>query len=100
MAAQRREVFVPLTYRPGISRKWTSRGARPRRRERRKVWLFLLRLMYSGGDVAWIYPRQDQVSFLDGQCGRSRTLGACPGVWPTIISGPRWCGSWSAASER
>ena len=33
---------------------------------RRKAWLFLLRLMYSGRDFAWIYERQDQVSFLDG----------------------------------
>ena len=33
---------------------------------RRKAWLFLMRLMYSGRDFAWIYERQDQVSFLDG----------------------------------
>ncbi len=31
-----------------------------------KAWLFLMRLMYSGRDFAWIYERQDQVSFLDG----------------------------------
>ena len=28
--------------------------------------MFLLRLMYSGRDLAWLYPRQDQVCFLDG----------------------------------
>jgi len=33
---------------------------------RRKAWLFLMRLMYSGRDFAWIYERQDQISFLDG----------------------------------
>lgn len=33
---------------------------------RQKAWLFLLRLMYAGRDFAWIYERQDQVSFLDG----------------------------------
>jgi DNA-binding transcriptional ArsR family regulator/AraC-like DNA-binding protein len=33
---------------------------------RRKAWLLLMRLMYSGRDFAWIYERQDQVSFLDG----------------------------------
>jgi transposase len=33
---------------------------------RRKAWLFLIRLMYSGRDFAWIYERQDQISFLDG----------------------------------
>ena len=43
------------------------RGARRRRRRSaRKAWLFLMRLMYSGRDFAWIYERQDQVSFLDG----------------------------------
>ena len=33
---------------------------------RRKAWLFLMRLMYSGRDFAWIYERQDKISFLDG----------------------------------
>ena len=32
---------------------------------RRKAWLFLMRLMNWGRDFAWIYERQDQVSFLD-----------------------------------
>jgi transposase len=64
---QRREVFVPLTYRPGdlaevdFFEVWVDLAGR-----RRKAWLFLMRLMYSGRDFAWIYERQDQVSFLDG----------------------------------
>ncbi len=64
---QRREVFVPLTYRPGDLAEVDFfevlvdiDGAR------RKAWLFLMRLMYSGRDFAWIYERQDQISFLDG----------------------------------
>ena len=64
---QRREVFVPLTYRPGdlaevdFVEVWVGvEGGR------RKAWLFLMRLMYSGRDFAWIYERQDQISFLDG----------------------------------
>jgi transposase len=64
---QRREVFVPLTYRPGDLAEVDFfevlvdvAGAR------RKAWLFLMRLMYSGRDFGWIYDRQDQVSFLDG----------------------------------
>src|SRR5262249_30400276 len=64
---QRREVYVPLTYRPGDLTEVDFfevlvdvAGAR------RKAWLFLMRLMYSGRDFAWIYERQDQVSFLDG----------------------------------
>jgi transposase len=64
---QRREVFVPLTYRPGdlaevdFFEVLVDLGG-----VRRKAWLFLMRLMYSGRDFAWIYERQDQVSFLDG----------------------------------
>jgi len=66
-ARQRREVFVPLTYRPGelaevdFFEVYVEVAG-----QRRKAWLFLLRLMYSGRDFAWIYDRQDQVSFLDG----------------------------------
>ena len=64
---QRREVFVPLTYRPGdlaevdFFEVWADVDG-----TRRKAWLFLMRLMYSGRDFAWIYERQDQISFLDG----------------------------------
>ena len=64
---QRREVFVPLTYRPGdlaevdFFEVLVEIGG-----TRRKAWLFLMRLMYSGRDFAWIYERQDQISFLDG----------------------------------
>jgi transposase len=64
---QRREVMIPLTYRAGDLAEVDFfevlidlNGAR------RKAWLFLLRLMYSGRDFGWIYERQDQVSFLDG----------------------------------
>ena len=64
---QRREVMIPLTYRPGdlaevdFFEVLVDVGG-----VRRKAWLFLLRLMYSGRDFGWIYERQDQVSFLDG----------------------------------
>ncbi len=64
---RRREVYIPLTYRPGDLAEVDffevlvdEAGAR------RKAWLFLLRLMYSGRDFAWLYHRQDQVAFLDG----------------------------------
>ena len=46
--------------------------------ERRKAWLFLLRLMYSGRDFGWIYERQDQVSFLDGHVRAFAHLGGVP----------------------
>jgi transposase len=63
----RREVFVPLTYRPGdLAEVDFFEVLVDLAGVRRKAWLFLMRLMYSGRDFAWIYERQDQVSFLDG----------------------------------
>ena len=76
---QRREVFVPLTYRPGDLAEvdffeiFVEIEGR-----RRKAWLFLMRLMYSGRDFAWIYERQDQVSFLDGHVRAFAHLGGVP----------------------
>jgi transposase len=64
---QRREVFVPLTYRPGdLAEVDFFEVLVDIEGRRRKAWLFLMRLMYSGRDFAWIYERQDQISFLDG----------------------------------
>ncbi len=64
---QRREVFVPLTYRPGdLAEVDFFEVLVDVDGTRRKAWLFLMRLMYSGRDFAWIYERQDQISFLDG----------------------------------
>ena len=64
---QRREVFVPLTYRPGdLAEVDFFEVLVDVDGTRRKAWLFLMRLMYSGRDFAWIYERQDQVSLLDG----------------------------------
>ncbi len=76
---QRREVFVPLTYRPGdlaevdFFEVFVDVGDK-----RQKAWLFLMRLMYSGRDFAWIYERQDQVSFLDGHVRAFAHLGGVP----------------------
>ncbi|HVL68899.1 MAG TPA: IS21 family transposase [Vicinamibacterales bacterium] len=64
---QRREVFVPLTYRPGdLAEVDFFEVLVDLDGVRRKAWLFLMRLMDSGRDFAWIYERQDQISFLDG----------------------------------
>jgi transposase len=64
---QRREVFVPLTYRPGdLAEVDFFEVVVDLEGKRQKAWLFLMRLMYSGRDFAWLYERQDQVSFLDG----------------------------------
>lgn len=45
---------------------------------RRKAWKFLLRVMHSGRDFAWLYERQDQVAFLDGHVRAFEHLGAVP----------------------
>ena len=78
---RRREVFVPLTYRPGdlaevdFFEVLVDVGG-----TRRKAWLFLMRLMYSGRDFAWIYERQDQISFLDGHVRAFAHFEAVPGL--------------------
>ena len=34
--------------------------------ERRRVWTFLVRSMYSGRDFCWLYQGQDQLAFFNG----------------------------------
>lgn len=73
------EVFVPLIHRAGdeaqidffevvveLGGEWL------------KVWEFLLRLMYSGREFAWLYQRCDQLSFLDGHVRAFSYLGGVP----------------------
>ena len=76
---QRREVFIPLTYRPGdLAEVDFFEVLVDVAGERRKAWLFLLRLMYSSRDFGWIYARQDQVSFLDGHVRAFAHFGGVP----------------------
>ena len=76
---QRREVYVPLTYRPGdLAEVDFFEVLVDVDGTRRKAWLFLMRLMYSGRDFAWIYERQDQVSFLDGHVRAFTHFGGVP----------------------
>jgi len=76
---RRQEVFVPLIYKPGelaevdFFEVVVELGGK-----RQKAWMFLMRLMYSGRDFAWVYPRQDQVCFLDGHVRAFAHLGAVP----------------------
>jgi transposase len=64
---ERQEVFVPLVYRPGdLGEVDFFEVVADIAGKRQKAWMFVLRLMYSGRDFAWFYPRQDQVCFLDG----------------------------------
>jgi transposase len=76
---QRQEVFVPLVYRPGdLGEVDFFEVLVDVAGKRRKAWMFLMRLMHSGRDFAWLYDRQDQVSFLDGHVRAFAHFGAVP----------------------
>ena len=73
------EVFVPLCYVAGDCAQVdffevvVDVGG-----QRRKAWKFLVRLMYSGRDFAWLYDRCDQVAFLDGHVRAFAHFGGLP----------------------
>jgi transposase len=76
---QRREVMIPLTYRAGdLAEVDFFEVLVDLAGQRRKAWLFVLRLMYSGRDFGWIYERQDQISFLDGHARAFAHLDGVP----------------------
>lgn len=73
------EVFIPLVHRPGEEAQVDFFEVTVEENGRqRKVWKFLLRLMYSGRDFVQIYDRCDQVSFLDGHVRAFSYLGGVP----------------------
>lgn len=76
---RRQEVFVPLVYQAGdLAEVDFFEVLVDIAGERRKGHLFVMRLMHSGRDFAWIYPRQDQVCFLDGHVRAFAHFGAVP----------------------
>jgi transposase len=76
---QRREVFVPLVYHPGdLAEVDFFEVLVDVAGKRQKAWMLLVRLMHSGRDFAWLYPRQDQVCFLDGHVRAFEHFGAVP----------------------
>jgi transposase len=76
---QRQEVFVPLVYRPGdLGEVDFFEVLVDVVGKRRKAWMFVMRLMHSGRDFAWLYDRQDQVSFLDGHVRAFAHFGSVP----------------------
>jgi transposase len=72
---QRAEVYIPLIYRPGEAQIDFFEVVVEVDGERRKAWEFLLRLMYSGREFAWLYERCDQLAFLDGHVRAFTHLG-------------------------
>ena len=76
---QAAEVYVPLVYGPGeVGQVDFFEVVVEVGGVRRRVWKFLMRLMYSGRDFAWLYERCDQVSFLDGHVRALSYLGGVP----------------------
>src|SRR5215204_5302104 len=73
------EVFVPLVHRPGEGAQVdffevsVEEGA-----QMKKVWKFVMRLLYSGRDFVWLYERADQLSFLDAHVRAFSYLGGVP----------------------
>ncbi len=73
------EVFIPLAYKPGdLAEVDFFEVLVDVAGERRKAQLFVMRLMYSGRDFAWLYDRADQVSFLDGHVRAFSHFGCVP----------------------
>jgi len=73
------EVFVPLVHRLGDEAQVDFfevtvelDGVRSKR------WMFVLRLMYSGRDFAWLYEHCDQVAFFDGHVRAFAHFGGAP----------------------
>jgi transposase len=73
------EVYIPLVHRPGEEAQvdffevLVDEAGR-----RRKVWKFLLRLMYSSRDFVGLYDRCDRACFLDGHVRAFLLIGGVP----------------------
>lgn len=73
------EVYIPLVYRPGeVAQVDFFEVAVEEAGVARKVWKFLMHLMYSGYDFVWLYDRCDQTSFLDGHVRAFTCFGGVP----------------------
>jgi len=76
---KRQEVYVPLVYAPGeLAEVDFFEVLVDLCGQRCKAFMFVMRLMHSGRDFAWLYERQDQVSFLDGHVRAFVHFGAVP----------------------
>lgn len=76
---QRKEVFVPLVYKPGdLAEVDFFEVLVDIAGERRKAHMFVCWLMHSGRGFAWLYPRQDQTCFLDGHVRAFAHFGVVP----------------------
>lgn len=76
---QKAEVFIPLIHRPGEEAQVDFFEVTVEEDgEFRKVWKFVMRLVYSGKDFVRLYDRADQLSFLDAHVRAFGYLGGVP----------------------
>jgi transposase len=76
---QRAEVYIPLVHRPGEEGQVDFFDVTVEEDGVfRKAWKFVIRLMYSGRDFAWLYDSCDQLSFLDGHVRAFEHVGGVP----------------------
>ncbi len=76
---QEAEVFVPLVHRPGDEAQVDFFEVSVEEDGQiKKVWKFVMRLMYSGRDFVWLYERCDQLSFLDAHVRAFSYFGGVP----------------------
>lgn len=76
---QRAETYVPLVHRAGDEAQVDFFEVVVEiAGERRKGWMFVMRLMHSGRDFAWLSERCDQVAFLEGHVRAFEHFGAVP----------------------
>jgi transposase len=72
-------VFVPLIHRPGDEAQVDFFEVSVEEDgQMKKVWKFVMRLMYSGRDFVWLYESCDQLSFLDAHVRAFSYLGGVP----------------------
>ncbi len=80
---QSAEVYIPLTYRPGeVAQVDFFEATIEEAGQQKKVWKFLVHLMYSGYEYVWLYERCDQLSFFDGLV---RAFSAMEGVPNRVV---------------
>lgn len=73
------EVYIPLVHRIGEEAQVDFFEVTVELNGQRcKRWMFLMRLMYSGKDFAWLYEHCDQVSFLEGHVRAFAHFGGVP----------------------
>jgi len=76
---QRKETFVPLVHHAGEEAQVDFFEVTVELDgQRQKRWMFLMRLMYSGRDFAWLYEHCDQPSFFDGHVRALAHFGGVP----------------------